>query len=110
MPPVAATESSCRFVCWHTDVVSFHHLYWYFQRLLLSPSADDSINNLQYLASSSGLANALIALSGVSWGCILHAAFPGGVDCAWIAAFSEWILILDIEIMILNAGKYTHLG
>lgn len=70
-----------------------------FQRLLLNPSTDASIRSLQFPASSSDLAESILALSRVSRGYILHATFTGGVDCAWIAAFAEWVLVLDVEIV-----------
>ena len=44
------------------------------------------------------LAEAILMLAKVSRGILLNATFSGGVDCAWLAAFAEWILSLDVAI------------
>ncbi|KAK0511982.1 hypothetical protein JMJ35_005110 [Cladonia borealis] len=44
------------------------------------------------------LAEAILMLAKVSKGNLLNATFSGGVDCAWLAAFAEWILSLDVAI------------
>lgn len=46
----------------------------------------------------SALANAILMLAQVSKGNLLNATFSGGIDCAWLAAFAEWILSLDVAI------------
>ena len=37
-------------------------------------------------------------LAKVSKGNLLNTTFSGGIDCAWLAAFAEWILSLDVAI------------
>ena len=46
----------------------------------------------------SALAEAILMLAKVSKGNLLNATFSGGIDCAWLAAFAEWILSLDVAI------------
>ena len=48
--------------------------------------------------SQSALAEAILMLAKVSKGNLLNTAFSGGIDCAWLAAFAEWILSLDVAI------------
>ena len=53
------------------------------------------------------LADAILTLARISKRNLLHATFPGGVDCAWLAAFAESILSLDVEICDLN-GNFLY--
>ena len=46
----------------------------------------------------SALAEAILMLAKVSKGNLLNTTFSGGIDCAWLAAFAEWILSLDVAI------------
>ncbi len=46
----------------------------------------------------SALAGAILMLAKVSKGNLLNATFSGGIDCAWLAAFAEWILSLDVAV------------
>lgn len=46
----------------------------------------------------SELAKAIKILGEVSKSKIVNASFTGGLDCAWLAAFSEWVLCLDVGI------------
>ncbi len=46
----------------------------------------------------SALAEAILMLGKISKGSLLNATFSGGIDCAWLAAFAEWILSLDVAI------------
>ena len=46
----------------------------------------------------STLAEAILMLAKVSKGNLLNATFSGSIDCAWLAAFAEWILSLDVAI------------
>lgn len=44
------------------------------------------------------LAKAIKTVGDVSKSKIVNASFTGGLDCAWLAAFSEWVLCLDVGI------------
>lgn len=44
------------------------------------------------------LAEAILMLAKVSKGNLFSATFSGGIDCAWLAAFAEWVLSLKIAI------------
>ena len=46
----------------------------------------------------SALAEAILMFAKVSKGNLLNTTFSGGIDCAWLAAFAEWILSLDVAI------------
>ena len=46
----------------------------------------------------SALAGAILMLAKVSKGNLVNTTFSGGIDCAWLAAFAEWILSLDVAI------------
>ena len=46
----------------------------------------------------SALAEAILMLAKVSKGNLLNVTFSGGIDCAWLAAFAEWVLSLDVAI------------
>ena len=44
------------------------------------------------------VAHAILTLARVSRGTLINATFTGALDCAWLAAFAEWILLLDVGI------------
>ncbi|KAF2727762.1 hypothetical protein EJ04DRAFT_397883, partial [Polyplosphaeria fusca] len=48
--------------------------------------------------SQIALAKAIEALADVSTGKLESVTIAGGVDCIWLAAISEWLLSLDVEI------------
>lgn len=48
---------------------------------------------------SSNLARAVLTMAQLSKGQLASVTFAGGLDCAWLAAFAEVILSLDIEIV-----------
>lgn len=56
------------------------------------------------------LAGAILMLAKVSKGNILNATFSGGIDCAWLAAFAEWILLLKVVIYDPNGSLLYHSG
>ncbi|XTI89480.1 putative ankyrin repeat-containing protein [Cenococcum geophilum] len=48
--------------------------------------------------STEALARAVGALADVSNGKLENVTIAGGLDCVWLAAISEWLLSLDVEI------------
>ena len=44
------------------------------------------------------LAEAILTLGHLSKGKYVNATFHGGIDCAWLAAFAEWVLSLKVEL------------
>ncbi|KAF1944724.1 hypothetical protein EJ02DRAFT_463819 [Clathrospora elynae] len=48
--------------------------------------------------SQEALAKAIAALADVSTGKLDHVTVAGGLDCIWLAAISEWLLSLEVEI------------
>ena len=64
-------------------------------RRLLSGHSDHLIGR-HTPTTHSALAEAILMLAKISKGDILNATFSGGIDCAWLAAFAESILSLDV--------------
>jgi ankyrin repeat protein len=69
--------------------------------------------------STKALAKALGALADVSHGKLASISIAGGLDCLWLAAVSEWLLSLNVEIhlssgqtvyksSITHAGGFSH--
>ena len=56
------------------------------------------------------LAEAILMLAKVSKGDILNSTFSGGIDCAWLAAFAEWILLLEVAIYDPNGSLLYRSG
>jgi hypothetical protein len=53
------------------------------------------------------LADAILTLARISKRNLISATFSGGVDCAWLAAFAEWILLLDVGLCDSN-GNFLY--
>jgi ankyrin repeat protein len=53
------------------------------------------------------LAKALGALADVSHGKLANISIAGGLDCLWLAAVSEWLLSLNVEIR-LSSGQTVY--
>ncbi|KAK2810664.1 hypothetical protein FQN50_002704 [Emmonsiellopsis sp. PD_5] len=58
--------------------------------------------------SSGALSRALNIVADISHGKLARATFVGGLDCLWLAALSEWLLSLKVEII--NAEKTIYLS
>ena len=58
----------------------------------------------------SALAEAILVLAKVSKGNLYNATFSGGIDCAWLAAFAEWILSLKVAICDPSGSLLYHSG
>ena len=58
----------------------------------------------------SALAEAILILAKVSKGNLCNATFSGGIDCAWLAAFAEWILSLKVAICDPSGALLYHSG
>ena len=58
----------------------------------------------------SALAKAILMLAKVSKGNLFNATFSGGIDCAWLAAFAEWLLLLKVAIYDSNGSLLYHSG
>ncbi|ERF76459.1 hypothetical protein EPUS_06120 [Endocarpon pusillum Z07020] len=54
--------------------------------------------SFQRPTSREALAKAIRALADVSNGKLANITIAGGLDCMWLAAISEWLLALDVEI------------
>jgi len=76
-------------------------------RRLISGSSPDTVGNRCTPTTPSALAEAILILARISKRCLVNAVFSGGLDCAWLAAFAEWILSLDVGICDLN-GSYLY--
>ena len=59
------------------------------------PNAEVSLHEP---TSTEALARAVGALADVSNGKLENVTIAGGLDCIWLAAISEWLLSLDVEI------------
>ncbi|KAL3417598.1 ankyrin repeat-containing protein [Phlyctema vagabunda] len=71
-----------------------------FSRLLRLPPNDcRAITPLCEPAAPKVIADALLELCKVSNGAQRSVTFEGGVDCGWLAAISQWLLCLRIEIV-----------
>lgn len=69
-----------------------------FRTLIIKQLRIPTMSN-QEATPSASLARALLTLAHVSNGKLLSATFTGGLDCAWLAAYAEMILSLQIEII-----------
>ncbi|KAK2742869.1 hypothetical protein FQN55_007653 [Onygenales sp. PD_40] len=58
--------------------------------------------------SSEALSRALNVVADISRGKLARATFVGGIDCLWLAALSEWLLFLKVEVI--NAEETIHLS
>jgi len=58
-------------------------------------------------ATCSALAKAILALARVSKHDLVKATFSGSLDCAWLAAFAQWVLSLDVVIIDSN-GSFLY--
>ena len=58
----------------------------------------------------SALAEAILMLAKVSKGNLCNATFSGGIDCAWLAAFAEWVLSLKVAICDPSGSLLYHSG
>ena len=56
------------------------------------------------------LAEAILMLAKVSKGNLCNATFSGGIDCAWLAAFAEWVLSLKVAICDPRGSLLYHSG
>ena len=68
-----------------------------FARLILPPS-QRSVFNDHVPTTPKALATALEALARLSRQESLSLTFTGGLDCAWILAIAEWLLLLTVEL------------
>jgi ankyrin repeat protein len=57
--------------------------------------------------STEALAKAIGALVDVSNGMLANVTIAGGLDCIWLAAISEWLLALNVEIR-LDSGRTVY--
>jgi len=53
------------------------------------------------------LAKAILALARVSKHNLVKATISGSLDCAWLAAFAQWVLSLDVVIIDSN-GSFLY--
>jgi ankyrin repeat protein len=71
---------------------------------LATPRGDISLHQP---TSAKALAKALGALADVSNGKLANISIAGGLDCLWLAAVSEWLLSLNVEIH-LSSGQTVY--
>lgn len=55
----------------------------------------------------SNLANALLTLGRLARKVVDSVTIVGGLDCAWLAAFADWVLLLDVGILN-SSGKLVY--
>ncbi|KFY45486.1 hypothetical protein V495_02961 [Pseudogymnoascus sp. VKM F-4514 (FW-929)] len=65
----------------------------------LTQSYGEGRHCLRGPTSADALAKALSELSKVSSGTVRSVTFIGGVDCGWLAALSQWLLSLTVDIV-----------
>ncbi|KFX93252.1 hypothetical protein V490_04931 [Pseudogymnoascus sp. VKM F-3557] len=65
----------------------------------LTQSYGEGRHCLRGPTSAKALAKALSELSKVSSGTVRSVTFIGGVDCGWLAALSQWLLSLTVDIV-----------
>lgn len=70
-----------------------------FSRLLGHSSRVKTFPPLHEPTTSKALAGALLELAKVSNGSLRSITLQGGIDCAWLAAVSQWLLNLPVEII-----------
>lgn len=68
-------------------------------RTLISKQLHHPILTCQKATSSLDLARAILNLAYISKGKLLDVTFTGGLDCAWLAAYAEVVLSLNVEIL-----------
>jgi ankyrin repeat protein len=61
--------------------------------------------SFQRPAPREALAKAIGALADVSKGKLASVTIAGGLDCIWLAAISEWLLALDVEIRLSSSNS-----
>ncbi|EED24650.1 ankyrin repeat-containing protein, putative [Talaromyces stipitatus ATCC 10500] len=71
---------------------------------LAAPSAGASFDQP---TTAEALAKAIGALADVSNNKLANTTIAGGLDCMWLAAFSEWCLALDVEVR-LSSGSTVY--
>ncbi len=80
----------------------FPHLVEGFARLMPSSGSPAHLRHCHTTTEPQIVAKGLLFLGQVSHGELLAVTFTGGVDCAWLAAFAEWIL--SLRVVITNAS------
>jgi hypothetical protein len=85
-------------LCWRGHRFNFSQTVEGFSRLLRQQPQAKTLPPLYESTTSEALACALLGLSKVTNGSLRSITFQGGVDCAWLAAVSEWLLNLRVEI------------
>ena len=78
--------------------VDFIHVLSGFHRLAL-PYIGNSSKLANGTTAASNLAIAILALGRVSKEDIHSVTILGGMDCVWLAAFADWILLLDVGLL-----------
>lgn len=73
-------------------------------RRLISGSSPHIVESRYTPTNPSALAEAILTLARISRHSLVNAVVSGGIDCAWLAAFAEWILSLDVEICDARGG------
>jgi hypothetical protein len=68
-------------------------------RRLISQELHYPILSCQTATAPSNLARAILVIADVSKERLLNVTFTGGLDCAWLAAYAEELLSLNIEIL-----------
>lgn len=69
-----------------------------FNDLVSGRSGTNSLRSYQP-TTHVALAKVIFILAQLSRRAVANATFVGGLDCGWIAAFTEWVLCLDISIV-----------
>jgi hypothetical protein len=68
-------------------------------RRLISQELHYPILSCQTATAPPNLARAILAIAHISKERLLNVTFTGGLDCAWLAAYAEELLSLNIEIL-----------
>ena len=68
-------------------------------RLLLSPPGASGLDSQKLPTTPHALANAVLILAQLSCSKLQSATITGGLDCAWLAAYAEWLLSLEVRIV-----------
>lgn len=67
-------------------------------RRLILPLLSNAVESRREPTTYSALAEAISTLALISKNKLINATFTGGLDCAWLAAFAESVLSLDVGI------------
>lgn len=76
-------------------------------RRLMQLNCDPILTSEYHTTTSSNMATAILTLGRLTRKTIDSVTIVGGLDCAWLAAFADWVLFLDVGILD-SSGKLLY--